>query len=57
MQTIGWIDATEKTDNKTPHYSVRRFIKTSLIYIVNIYCIKDVSVLMEIFQFYLEYDI
>ena len=47
MQTIGWIDATEKTDNKTPHYSVRRFIKTSLIYIVNIYCIKDVSVLVE----------
>ena len=46
MQTIGWIDATEKTDNKTPHYSVRRFLKTSLIYIVNIYCIKDVSVLL-----------
>ena len=54
MQTIGWIDATEKTDNKTPHYSVRRFIKTSLIYIVTIYCILDVSVL---FQLYLEYDI
>ena len=48
MQTIGWIDATEKTDNKTPHYSVRRFIKTSLIYIVNIYCIKDFSVLSHI---------
>ena len=46
MQTIGWIDATEKTDNKTPHYSVCRFIKTSLIYIVKIYCIKDVSVLL-----------
>jgi len=46
MQTIGWIDATEKTDNKTPYYSVRRFINTSLIYIANIYCIKDVSVLL-----------